>query len=196
MLKFKKHDKLEHLMSQVPVNENNHWLFFGHGEGWGNKCTRCFRQVEQTGKPGLECINCWKFEIWTDNLTDVTETLVYFLEEAQKDPTLHGKLMKQPHLLYESGEDRLGSGVSHSFPDSAKPDRYLAGEIGRDRIFLIYNQSIAERDRRMNKIIGDLKARGLYKKDIAPYRRGCIQPHESIIGPWENWYQLDKDYEK
>jgi hypothetical protein len=45
----------------------------------------------------------------------------------------------------------------------------------------------------MQKIIGDLKAKGLYKKDQAPYRRGCIQPHESILGPWEKWYDLDKD---
>ena len=46
----------------------------------------------------------------------------------------------------------------------------------------------------MKKIIGDLKNKGLYKKDLAPYRRGCIQPHESIIGPWEKWYDLERDY--
>lgn len=135
-----------------------------------------------------------EFEIWTDNLTSVAETLVYLLEEARKDPTLHGKLMKEPHQLYESAEGRLGSGISHSFPENAKPDRYLSGVLDRDRVILIYNQSIEERDRRMGKIIGDLRARGLYKKDSAPYRRGCIQPHESIIGPWENWYHLDRDF--
>jgi len=187
-------ERIDDLTKRVPVKEDDYWFFFGHGEGWGDKCDKCFQRLKSTRKPGAECIDCWKFEIWTDNLTDVAETLAYLLEEADRDHTLHGKLMKNPLLIYESGEKRLGTGISHSIPEEAKPDRYLSGEIDRDRVILIYNQSIEERDKRMLKIIGDLKAKGLYKKELAPYRRGCIQPHESILGPWEKWYNLDKDY--
>ena len=187
-------ERLNELATKVPVREDAHWLYFGHCEGWGDKCTRCFEQLNRTRKSGIECINCWKFEIWTDNLTDVAETLAYLLAEADKDHTLHGKLMKNPALIYEPGDNRLGTGISHSIPEEAKPDRYLKGEIAGDRVILIYNQSIEERDRRMKKIIGDLRNKGLYKKDLAPYRRGCIQPHENIIGPWEKWYDLERDY--
>lgn len=77
-------------------------------------------QLNRTRKPGSECINCWKFEIWTDDLTDLTETFAYLLEEAEKDPTLHGKLMRAPNLVYESGENRLGTGISHAIPEEAK----------------------------------------------------------------------------
>ena len=169
----------------IPVSEDAYWLFFGYGKGWGNKCNRCLNEVRRTEEPGFECINCWKFEIWINNLTDVTETLAYLLEEAAIDHTLQGKMMKKPLLSYESGEGRLSTGVSHSIPEKAKPDRYLTGEIKSDQVILIYSQTIEERDSRMRKIIGDLQARGLYKKESAPYRRGCIQPHETILGPWE-----------
>ncbi len=187
-------NRLNELIKKVPVSEDDYWIFFGFGEDWGDKCDRCLKYLESVKKPGPEAINCWKFEIWTDNLTDVTETFVYLLEEAEKDHTLSGKFLKAPTITYESGEGRMGTGISHTYPDEAKPDRYLKGEITGDRIFLIYNQSIEERDRRMKKIIGDLKERGLYKKNIAPYRRGCIHPHEDIIGPWEKWYSLGEDY--
>lgn len=179
---------------RVPVSEDSYWLYFGYAKGWGNKCDRCLKEINQTKKPGFECINCWKFEIWIDNLTDLTETLAYLLEEADKDHTLHGKMMKKPLLHFESGEGRLATGVSHSIPEQAKPDRYLKGEIKSDQVILIYNQSIEERDSRMRKIIGELQALGLYKKASAPYRRGCIQPHETIIGPWENWYDMENNY--
>ncbi len=118
------------------------------------------------------------------------------LEEANNDHTLHEKMMKGPYLNFESDEGRLATGVSHSIPEHAKPDRYLKGEIKSDRVILIYSQSIKERDRRMRKILGDLRDRGLYKKESVPYRRGCIQPHESIIGSWEQWYDIQKDYGK
>ena len=186
-------DKLEQLNLQVPLEEDAHWLYFGHGEGWGNKCERCYDHLKTYRRPGLECVNCWKFEIWAGNLTSLEEAMIYLVKEAKLDHTLHGKLLKKPGPVYESANKRLSSGTSHSIPEEAKPDTYLKGELKEDRFILIYTQSIAERDRRMAKIIGDLKDRGIYKKEMAPYRRGCIQPHESILGPWEKWFDLDKD---
>jgi hypothetical protein len=187
-------DRIEELMKKVPAQEDNYWFYFGHGEGWGDKCNRCMKKLEDSKEAYEEAVNCWKFEIWTENLTDIGETLVYLLEEADRDKTLHGKLMRNPHLIYEPTKGRLGSGISHSIPEEAKPDRYLNKQINGDRVILIYNQSIEERDRRMKKIVGDLYEKGLMVKDTAPYRRGCIQPHENIIGPWEKWYDLEKDY--
>jgi hypothetical protein len=144
--------------------------------------------------PNKECINCWKFEIWEDNLTDLDETLVFLLEEADKDHNLSGKIMKNKSMLYEEKGERLGTGSSHTIPEDAKPDRYLKGEIDSDRVILIYSQSIEERDMRMNRILTGLKERGLYKKDRFPYRRGCIQPYEKLMGPWEKWFNINKDY--
>lgn len=191
---MKEEDKLKDYIKKGLVRHDLYWLYFGYGEGWGDKCERCFKELKTNKQPYKESINCWKFEIWIDNLTDVEATLNYLLEEAEKDHTLHGKLLKRPMPIYEAQGERLGSCKSHSIPEEAKPDSYLSRELTSERLILIYNQTIQERDARMTKIIGELKAKGLYKKETAPYRRGCIQPHEDIIGPWEKWYDLDKDY--
>ncbi len=46
----------------------------------------------------------------------------------------------------------------------------------------------------MNRILPGIKEIGLYKKDSFPYRRGCIEPHEKLIGPCKNWFDKNKDY--
>ena len=187
-------DKFNELTKRVPFSENDYWVYFGHGDGWDNKCSRCYAKVKADINPNNECINCWKFEIWEDNLTDLDETLLYLLEESDRDHTLSGKMTRYKSKVYEEKGDRLGTVVSHSIPEEAKPDRYLSGEIDSDRVILIYSQSIEERDMRMNRILSGLKERGLYKKDSFPYRRGCIDPHEKLIGPWENWFDINKNY--
>jgi hypothetical protein len=187
-------DKFNKLKKRVPFSKDNHWVYFGHGEDWGNKCSRCYHKLKTEETPNNECINCWKFEIWEDNLTDLDETLIFLLEEADKDHTLSGKMMRNKSLYYAERGERLGTGISHTIPEDAKPDRYLKGEIDCDRVILIYSQSIEERNMRMNSILAGLKERGLYKKDSFPYRRGCIEPHEKLIGPWENWFELNRDY--
>lgn len=187
-------DKFNELTKRVPFSENDYWMYFGHGDGWDNKCSRCYAKVKADINPNNECINCWKFEIWEDNLTDLDETLLYLLEESDRDHTLSGKMMRDRSLIYEEKGMRLGTGISHSIPEEAKPDRYLSGEMDSDRVILIYSQSIEERDIRMNRILLGLKERGLYKKDSFPYRRGCIEPYEKLIGPWENWFDINKDY--
>lgn len=187
-------DKFNELIKRVPFSEDDYWLYFGHGDDWGNKCSRCYAKLKAGINPNNECINCWKFEIWEDNLTNLEETLLFLLEESDKDHTLSGKMMRDRSLIYEEKCNRLGTGISHTIPEEAKPDRYLNGEIDSDRVILIYNQSIKERDMRMKRILSGLKERGLYKKDSFPYRRGCIEPHEKLIGPWEKWFDMNKDY--
>lgn len=191
----KTHAKFNELTKRVPYFEDDYWVYFGHGEDWGNKCSRCIFRTNIESTPNNECINCWKFEIWEDNLTDLGEALLFLLEEADKDYNLSGKMMKNKSLIYADKGQRLGTGISHSIPEKAKPDRYLKGEIHRDRVILIYSQSIEERDMRMNRILSGLKIRGLYKKDSFPYRRGCIEPHEKILGPWENWFDMNRNFD-
>jgi hypothetical protein len=186
--------KFNEIIKRVPFSEDDYWVYFGYGEDWGNKCFTCYNRVKIEKMPNNDCINCWKFEIWEDNLTNLDETLLFLLEEADRDHTLSGKMMRNKSLIYEERGERLGTGISHTTPEDAKPDRYLSGEIDKDRVILIYNQSIEERDMRMNRILTGLKERGLYKKDSFPYRRGCIEPHEKIIGPWENWFDIEKNY--
>ena len=187
-------DKFNKLIKNVPFEEGEHWVYFGYGDGWDNKCSRCYAKLKAGINPNNECINCWKFEIWEDNLTNLDETLLYLLEESDRDHTLSGKMARYRSKAYEEKGDRLGTGVSHSIPEESKPDRYLSGEIDSDRVILIYSQSIEERDMRINKILSGLKERGLYKKDSFPYRRGCIDPYEKLIGPWENWFDINKNY--
>lgn len=88
-------ERIRDLAARVPVKEDAHGIFFGYGRGWGNKC---------------------------DNLTDVAETFAYLLEEADRDHTLHGKLMRSPALIFEPAGDRPSSGISHSIPEEAKPE--------------------------------------------------------------------------
>lgn len=33
-------------ISKVPVKEDDYWLFFGYGKGWGDKCDRCFNHLK------------------------------------------------------------------------------------------------------------------------------------------------------
>ncbi|MBM7868752.1 hypothetical protein JOC70_000221 [Clostridium pascui] len=187
-------DRFNEIIKRVPFSEDDYWTYFGYGEDWGNKCSQCYYKLKIQKTPNKECINCWKFEIWEDNLTNLDETLLFLLEEADEDHNLSGKMMKNKSLIYEEKGERLGTGISHTIPEDAKPDRYLEGEIDSDRVILIYSQSIEERDMRMNRILKGLKERGLYKKDSFPYRRGCIEPHEKLFGPWENWFDMSKDY--
>jgi hypothetical protein len=194
MMKKETLDKFNELKQSVPFSEDEYWMYFGYGDDWGNKCSTCYWKLKVDKTTNIECINCWKFEIWEDNLTNLDETLVFLLEEAEKDHTFSGKMMRNKSLSYEERGERLGTGISHTIPEDAKPDRYLKGEIDCDRIILIYSQSIEERDMRMNRILTGLKERGLYKKDSFPYRRGCIEPHEKLIGPWENWFDMNKNY--
>lgn len=79
--------------------------------------------------------------------------------------------------------------VLTSIPAEAHPDK----RVKKEGAILIYTQSIQERDERKNKILADLKARGLYKKNDISYRRGCVN-FDEMIGYWKSWYPLDIDY--
>jgi len=103
----------------------------------------------------------------------------YLLDQRGKDPALHGKWTKNlidlpRHLLT-------------SIPAEAQRNP----EVKKDGAILI-TQSIRERDDRKNKILGDLKARRLYKKDNISYRKGCVN-FDEIIDNWRTWYPLESD---
>lgn len=162
--------------------ENEYWLFFGYGIDWEpGRCDRCYRRLYSTHTPPPEAINCWKLEIFFSNCTDLEAVKQYFLDAGRKDPTLHGKWLKQE---LEIPGDKLTSIPAEGHPD---PD------VKTDGAILIYTTSIAERDARRAKILADLKARGLYKKDVVSARRGCVN-FDEIIGPWTGWYDLERDY--
>ncbi|MFQ5855292.1 MAG: hypothetical protein ACE5LU_06580 [Anaerolineae bacterium] len=164
--------------------ENEFWVFFGYGIDWEpGRCDRCYRRLESTNAPPPEAIDCWKLEIFFSNCTDLEAVKQYFLDAGRKDPTLHGKWLKQE---MEIPGDKLTSIPAAGHPD---PD------VKRDGAILIYTTSIAERDARRAKILADLKARGLYRKDAISSRRGCVN-FDEIIGPWTEWYDLEQDYVK
>jgi len=162
--------------------DDGFWVYFGYANGWApNRCGKCYELIERFKRPNKYCINCWKLEIFFSNCTDVDKVKEYLLDQAKKDPALHGKWMK--HLM------DIPRHVLTSIPTEAHPDP----EVKRDGGILIYTQSISERDMRKNKILADLKARGLYKKNDISYRRGCVN-FDEIIGEWKTWYPLDIDY--
>lgn len=169
-------------MSRQYTSENDYWVFFGYGTDWEpGRCDRCYRQLQSTLKPPPEAINCWKLEVFFSNCTDLAAVKGYFLDEGRHDPALHGKWLKQK---MEIPRDKLTS-----LPDAGHPDP----DVKRDGALLIYTTSIAERDARRAKILADLKARGLYRKDAISSRRGCVN-FDEIIGPWQAWYDLEHDY--
>ncbi len=46
--------------------EDDLWIYFGHpNEYWRNKCSRCREKVRRLKVPVLECLACWKVEIWS-----------------------------------------------------------------------------------------------------------------------------------
>jgi hypothetical protein len=171
-------------MNRPYTQENEFWLFFGYAEGWPpNKCEECYRLLEESKEPNRHCIDCWKLEIFFSNTTDLDAVKEYFLKEGQNDPTFHGKWLKNK---IDVPWDRLTS-----IPKSAHPDVSVTSE----GVILVYCQSIEEMERRRKKILGDLKALGLYKKSDISYRRGCVN-FDEIIGNWKEWYDLNRDFEQ
>ncbi|MFQ6059298.1 MAG: hypothetical protein ACE5MB_10530 [Anaerolineae bacterium] len=170
-------------MRQSYTFEDRHWVYFGYEVDWApDRCKTCCDLLYRNLKPPPQAINCWKLEIFFSNCTDVQAVKDYLLEEGLKDHTLHGKWLKEE---MEIPRDKLTS-----IPASAHPDP----DVKKDGAILIYTQSIAERDERKAKILADLKARGLYRKDAISSRRGCVN-FDEIIGPWTEWYDLERDYE-
>lgn len=173
---------VENKMDRAYTNENDHWLFFGYGEGWPQgKCEDCYKLLEKTKKPNKHCINCWKLEIFFSNCNDLDAVKEYFLNEGKIDRTLHGKWLKN--------EIEFPRNLLTSIPPSAHPNK----DITKDGAILIYCQSIEEREQRRKKILTDLHNLGLYKKNDISYRRGCLN-FDEIIGNWKSWYDLNKDY--
>jgi hypothetical protein len=171
-------------MEQKFTFENDTWFYFGYGVGWdSDRCDKCYELIEKLKRPNKYCINCWKLEIFFSNCTDIKEVKKYFLKEAERDRTLHGKWLKKTA--------RIPRQLLTSIPASAHPDK----EIERDGVILIFTQSISEREKRRKKILSDLKARNLYKKRAISYRRGCVN-FDEIIGPWKRWHDLNKDFEE
>lgn len=162
--------------------ENDYWVFFGYGTNWeADRCNRCYRRLDSTLRPPPEAINCWKLEIFFSNCTDLEAVKQYFLDEGRRDSTLHGKWLKR--------EMEIPRQKLTSLPAAGHPDP----DVEQDGAILIYTPSIAERDTRRTKILADLKARGLYRKDAISARRGCLN-FDEIIGPWQQWYDLERDY--
>jgi hypothetical protein len=162
--------------------ENKFWTYFGYGEGWEEgRCNNCYDLMRRELRPNAYCINCWKLEIFYSNTTDLEAVKEYFLEEARKDHTLHGKWSKF--------EITAPNGAFTSIPSAGHPDP----DVKKNGVILIYNKSIKEREARRKKIIKDLKRRNLYKKDDISYRRGCLN-FDELIGTWVDWYDLESDY--
>ena len=173
-------------MVQGPLtSENQWWFFFGYGVTWPpDKCSRCTELVELYKKPNCHCINCWKLEIFFSNCTDLKTVKDYLLEEARQDPTFSGKWLKKPMEMPRDIKEKITS-----IPEEGHP----SPDIKKDGVILVYTQSIAERDERKGRILAFLRQNGLYKKPEISYRRGCLN-FDEIIGPWQTWWSLDKDY--
>jgi len=164
------------------ISEDRHWVYFGYGEGWGgDKCDKCCELLEKENGPNKYCINCWKLEIFFSNCTATGAVKEFLLELAGKDHSYHGKWLKE--------EMEFPEGKLTSIPVAGHPDP----DVKKDGVILIYNQSIAERDRRKKEIMTGLKGRGLYQRLDLSYRRGCLN-FDEIIGDWKEWYDLDEDY--
>jgi hypothetical protein len=162
--------------------ENEHWTFFGYAVGWPpGKCSECYSMLKNEKMPNEHCINCWKLEIFFSNCTDLDKVKEYFLNAGKEDETLHGKWLKN--------EMDIPRQLLTSIPAEGHPDE----DVKRDGVILIYCQNIEERERRREKILSDLKALGLYKKDDISYRRGCVN-FDELIGNWKQWHDLEKDY--
>jgi hypothetical protein len=161
--------------------ENKYWVFFGHGAGWEeDRCSRCYELLDKEKKPNKYCINCWKLEIFFSNCTDLDAVKAYFLDEARRDRNLHGKWIKE--------EMEIPDGTLTSIPKEGHPDP----RVKKEGVILIYTQCIKERDRLREKILNDLRDRGLYRKTAISSRRGCLN-FDELIGSWLDWYDLESD---
>lgn len=172
-------------MRSAFTHENEWWYFFGYGSDWpADKCSRCLSLVENLKKPNRYCIDCWKLEIFFSNCVDLDRMKKFLLDAAREDHRISGKWLKEPMELDSELRSKLTS-----VPSDGHPDR----EVKSDGAILIYTRTIKERDERVRQLLTGFKKNDLYKKESISYRRGCLN-FDDVIGPWKQWWPLDKDY--
>lgn len=171
--------------------EDDLWIYFGHpNEYWRNKCSRCREKVRRLKVPVLECLACWKVEIWSgspwfleamgqpahemhqaDGLQSCgLERLcsLAFKLALQGGADLIAKISKHPIQVVRTGE-----------PSSQYP------EAKTDHLLMIYASSVEERESIRLKICSVLGFASEASGNI-PVRRGCWL-YDPILGPWQAW---------
>lgn len=170
------------------------WRYYGYPNPyWANKCLVCREKVMKSKKPVIECINCWKIELWSKSfvLAGVLE------DERQMGENDIEEVFCNP--LERFMEDRRLSGCGWVAKASIKPVivvrsgipvcSYTEGET--DYLLMFYASTILERDE-----LRDLLCRVMgLRQDMAgriPVRRGCWM-YDDILGPWMTWFDPEKD---
>ncbi|MFQ5575291.1 MAG: hypothetical protein ACE5E0_06695 [Terriglobia bacterium] len=168
-------------------HEDNWWFFFGYGDGWpGDKCSACIAAVEVEKKANRHCINCWKLELFFSNCRDLPRVKEILMAEARRDRSIHGKWLREPVRLSPELRAKITSIPETGWPGPAEPE---------EGVILIYTQSIAERDEKSKRIRYLLDQDDLYARPDISARRGCLN-FDEVIGPWKNWWPLDRDFAK
>lgn len=166
------------------------WTYFGYpNEHWTDKCSNCRKKVIEEKLPASlvpECINCWKIEIWSQSpwlmqfgLSSTDPGFLFGLAcklalALDTGGSFVAKLSKYPIQVVRSGEPL------NQYPKAAT-----------DRLLMVYASSISERDELLQAICRALGISHLLGPNI-PVRRGCWL-YDGFLGPWQEWYQIDKD---
>lgn len=134
-------------------------------------------------KPVIECINCWKIELWSKSivLTGKFDKEVFRnpLERIMEDQRLLGcmliaKASINPVIVVRSG-----------IPFDSYPD----GET--DYLLMFYTTTISERDK-LRDLLCQVIGIGQDMAERIPVRRGCWM-YDDILGLWTTWFEPEKD---
>ncbi len=169
-----------------------------------------------------ECLNCWKIEVWSqspwflesvsrldptwafENVLDYMPS--YRCEPSHGDSNNHSDFSSSLIPL-DTSDSLFGLACNLAMHSGelfvAKLARYpiqvvRSGEPGNqypnvvtDRLLMAYASTIREREGLRQAICRQLAMNPLKAEDI-PVRRGCWL-YDDILGPWQGWYEIDKD---
>ena len=181
--------------------EDGVWRYYGSDSNWTEKCWLCREKVLSLRKPVKECVDCWKVEVWEQGGFAKTCSLKRksFLNLPLGDYSVNNNvpvpetLMEVMYLLEDGLLAKITMGPIQVVR-TGLPAEYPSVAI--DRLLLLYANSIGERDR----LLGSLKkaAALLCGEEVnfsLPVRRGCWR-YDPILGPWQEWFPQDRDWEE
>lgn len=171
------------------IVEDGVWRYYNCPDPvWRVKCRACREKVETILAPVRECLDCWKIEVWSrspavagcrgvEDLPGFPPAFDFLVDSllVRGIPVI-AKASRAPILVVRSG-----------IPGSAYPQEVV------DHLLVIYAASISERDFLRREAEEALGSR--YRSHrVLPVRRGCWK-YDEILGPWQAWYPVDRDYE-
>jgi hypothetical protein len=162
----------------IRIVEDPVWRYYNCPDAeWAEKCSSCRKKLSAEPAVCVQCVNCWKVEIWKHGKAFGSVDFDRLMDRVNlaSDVPVIAKASRAPIQVVRTG-----------VPETGYPD------LDVDDLLVLYARSIAEREslRRLVQV-----SLGLSPEEAAliPVRRGCWR-FDAVLGPWQSWYPVDSDW--